>query len=59
MGMCDFPTGYYPPGQLSKNHGSTDRQHLVQSEYKKQKCSKSGKSRIYAKINKHPPPEIS
>lgn len=32
MGMCDFPTGYYPPGQLSKIHGNTDRQHLVSRE---------------------------
>lgn len=30
MGMCDFPTGYFPPGQLSRNRGSTDKPHLVQ-----------------------------
>lgn len=33
MGMCDFPTGYFPPGQLSGNRGSTDKQHLVQIKY--------------------------
>lgn len=28
--MCDFPTGYFLPGQLSRNRGSTDKPHLVQ-----------------------------
>lgn len=29
MGMCDFPIGYFPPGQLSRNRGSIDKQHLA------------------------------
>lgn len=27
--MCDFPIGYFPPGQLSRNRGSIDKQHLA------------------------------
>lgn len=31
--MCDFPIGYFLPGQLSRNHGSTDKPHLVQTKH--------------------------
>lgn len=31
--MCDFPIGYFLPGQLSRNRGSTDKPHLVQIKH--------------------------
>lgn len=41
MGMCDFPIGYFPPGQLSRNRGSTDKQHLVEGIQNNQKWTMS------------------